>query len=283
MASLQFLRRAIGRLTGDLDILVATSNGSTTTFLDVLNANVESNSWKGRLGYFSGGTAANVGSTVRLTANDKTTTTLSFLPAVAGTTAIGDTLELYNKDGQGPTIRHIHDTINLCIEFAGKGVLTEALDTAVTFDEDDPVLTIPASWRRLVAIEYRAGDDDTDDWLTVPEVDWVETVDRLGYTVRVDNISRYLANDYQIRLRGYTVAGQLSAETDTTLVDTEWLVREATSQILLNLATAERVPRDRAADYRATSQFMSTLANSFRSKVPTTVRGAGGVVLGGGG
>ena len=282
MATLQVLRRAVGRLTGDLDIFVGTATGTTTTFTDVLNANYETNGYKGRLGYFSGGTSANLYRTVRVTANDKSTQTLTFTPAVPSATAADDTLGLYNRDGQGPTVRQIHDAINLNIEFVSKGALTEVLDTATTFDPESPNLTIPATWRRLSAIEFLLY-EDPDEWEAVPENLWVDSVDRVGYTVRVDGIARWLADDRSIRLRGYTTSPQLSADTDTTLVDTEWLVHAAASQILMNLATQEKVPERRAADYRATAQFFQTSANAFRSKVPTTVRGATGVVLGGAG
>lgn len=282
MATLQVLRRAIGGLTGDLDILTLTAAGSTTTATDVLNANVETNSWKGRLGYFSGGTSGNLGRTVRITANDKATQTLTFTPAVVASTASGDTLELYNRDGQGPTIQQIHNAINLCIEFVSKGALTEVISSEVTFDQDAPDLTIPGTWRRLVAVEYQL-DNDAEDWVSVPEAEWTDAVDRVGYTVRLDGLARAYADTRPIRLRGYTTAGQLAADNDTTLVDTEWLVHAAVSQILMNLATQEKVPERRAADYRATAQYFGTSANAFRTKVPSTVRGNAGVVLGGAG
>lgn len=283
MSTLQFLRRTIGGITGDLDILVATGNGTTTTFVDALNAHVENSHFAARQGIFSGGTAANLGRIVRVTSNDKTTTTVTFTPTATSATASGDTLELYNRDGQGPSVRQIHDAINRCVVFAGQGVLTEVLDTAETFDMDDPYLDIPAGWRRLTHVEFRNGDEATDDWEVIPGADWVPGVDRVGYTVRVDGISRCRADTYQIRLRGYTAATELSADSDTTLVDAEWLVHEAASQLLMMLATSEKVPRDRAADYRATSQYLGTRANAFRAKTPTSVRGATGVVLGGAG
>ncbi|HEY5987312.1 MAG TPA: hypothetical protein VIV12_13200 [Streptosporangiaceae bacterium] len=282
MATLQFLRRSVGGLTGDLDILVATASGSTTTFTDELNGAVENTAFVGRFGYFSGGTAANLARTVRVTDNDKSTQTLTFLPAVPSSTATADTLELYNKDGQGPTVRQIHDAVNLCIEFVGKGVLSEALDTQTTFAMDSPELTIPATWRRLAAIEYQE-DTTALDWVALPEADWVEAVDRVGYTVRVGGTSRWLADTRPIRLRGYTASAALSADADITLVDTEWLVHAAVDQLLLMLATQEKVPERRAADYRATSQYMRTNANAYRAKVPTSIRGATGVVLGGAG
>jgi hypothetical protein len=283
MPTLQFLRRTIGGITGDLDILVATSNGTTTTFVDALNASVENSHFAARQGIFSGGTAANLARIVRVTSNDKSTTTVTFTPTAASATAIGDTLELYNRDGQGPSVRQIHDAINRCIVFASKGVLAEVLDTATTFDADDPSLDIPAGWRRLTHVEFRNGDESTDDWEEIPSPDWMPGVDRVGYTVRVDGISRARADGYSIRLRGYTAATELTNDADTTLADAEWLVHEASSHLLLMLATSEKVPRERAADYRATAQYLGTRANAFRAKTPTTLRGSTGVVLGGAG
>lgn len=279
MASLQFLRRTIGRRTGDLDILEATASGTTDTLIDALNAPLETNTWRGRLGYFSGGTVANLYRTVRVTGNDKSTQTVTFTPAAPSNTAAGDTLELYNKDGQGPTVRHIHDTINYCIESVSKGVLTEAVSTPVAFSSDSPVLTIPGTWRRLTAVEIYVDEE----WEVVSEADWTETVDRQAYTVRLDNYPRYRADNNTVRLRGGIAAGQLTADTDTTLVDTEWLVNQAVAYILMDLATAEKVPDRRAADYRATAQFIGAQANAMRTKVPSTISGYAGVILGGAG
>ena len=279
-ASRQDLRRRVGELTGDLDLLAATATGSTTTFTDTLNLYLENSTYAGRFGFFSGGTAGNLYSTVRVTSNDKTTSTLTFTPAVAGSTVASDVLELYNRDGQGPKPEQIHRTINACIEAVSRGVLTEVLSSTATFDMDSPTLAIPATWRRLIAVEFKL-QDTPQTWEDLSEA-WL-TVDRVGYTVRVDGPMRAGIDDYTVRLRGFTSAPALSSDTATTDVDAEWLVHEASSQILLKLATSERVDSRRAADYRATSQYLHTQANAFRSKVPTTIHSGSGWVLGGSG
>lgn len=278
--TLQALRRAIGGLTGDQLLLTATSNGTTTSLVDSLTLAVENNSLVGRQGIFASGTAANTGSIVRITANDKSATSVTF-PAVSANTATGDVLELYSKDGQGPTVAQMHAAINRCITFVSGGVLTEVVADAVTFDRDDPELTIPATWRRLTAIEWRDPSATPAVWLPIPEADWRPTVDRVALTVRLDGLARERADTYEVRLRGFTPAGQLSADSDTTLVDAEWIIHEAASQLLLAQATAERIDQRRAADWRATAQFYKTLANTYRVKVPTTLRGATGIVLDG--
>lgn len=268
--TLQTLRRGVGGLTGDLDILTATDAGSTSTFVDALNLAVENNSFAGRLGYFSGGTAGNLYRTVRIESNTKGTTQLTFTPTVPSSTATGDTLELYNRDGQGPTVGEIHNAINRCIAFVAESVLTEVLDTADTFDVDAPTLDVPSTWRRVIAVEYQ---DDLDDWHAIPPADLL--ADPVNRTMRIDHWPRVLADTRQVRLRGYTIAGALAADTDSTAVDAEWLIWEAASQVLLFLATKEKVAERRAADYRATSQYLHVQANAFRSKVPTARKGGG--------
>lgn len=268
------LRQRIGELTGDLDLLTATASGSTTTFVDSLNLAVESSELTGRQGFFSGGTAGNLYSTVRVTSNDKSTTTLTFTPAVGSSTAASDVLELYNRDGQGPTVEQIHRVINSSIEAVSRAALTEVVDTEQTFASTSPDLDIPATWRRLIAVEYQ---DPNDDWCPIPEADL--TVDRVGRTVRIDNQPRYVADTMPVRLRGYTKAGALTADTDSTTVDAEWLVYEASAQLLLTLATGNKVSRDRAADYRATSQYLKVQANALRAKVATPIHGGSGWVL----
>lgn len=273
----KFLRQSIGAIVGDLDIFTATSGGTTTTFVDALNGHVENNSLVAREGIFSGGTAGNLNSVVRVTANVKSTTTLTFTPAVATSTASGDTFELYNRDGQGPKIHEIHNAINRCISFVSGSVLTEVVSSESTFDVDSPSITIPASWVRLTHVEYQDLWDDQ--WYAIHEADWRPGVDRVAKTVTPDNIPRFYMDTAQVRLRGYTEASEMSTDASTTLVDAEWLIHEAASQLLLRFATSERVGERRAADYRATSQYLHLQANTYRSKNSKTLRGSTGVVL----
>jgi hypothetical protein len=277
VATLQDLRRRVGELTGDLDIFTGTASGSTTTLVDSLNGYMESTSFNGRFGYFPDRVTATGSRTVRITSSDKATTTVTFTPAVTSATAAGTVMELYNRDNQGPRPEQIHRVINSAIESVSNAALTEVVSSESSFDFDSPTISVGATWRRVIAVEWQH--PDTEDWITIPEADWVDTADRANRTIRLDNFARFDADTNMVRLRGYTAASALSADTDETSVDAEWLVHRAAADLLLNLATNERVVERRAADYRATSQYLNGLANVYRAKVPRTIHGASGVVF----
>ncbi len=186
----------------------------------------------------------------------------------------GDVLELYNRDGQGPKPEELHRVINACIQSVSNAVLTEVVSAESTFDFDNPELTIPSTWRRFVGVEWQ--DPYTEDWNAFEDGDLL--VDRYARTVRLENRPLWIADTNTVRLRGYTPAPALSADTDTTLVDAEWLENAAAARILLRIATSERIDKRRAADYRATAQYHMTLANTLRVKVPVTYHGGGWVL-----
>lgn len=276
----QEMRRRVGELTGDLDIWTATATGSTSSFVDILNGDIENNSYKGRFGYFSGGTSANLNTTVRVTANTKSATSLDFTPAVTSATVSGDVLELYNRDGQGPKPEEIHRVLNYLVESVSNAVLTEVVGPASTFDYQSPFLTIPSTWRRVVAIEYQE-DADRDVWESFEEGNVL--VDRDARTIRLNDYAAGLAANTpssSVRLRGYMPAQPLINDDDITGVNAEWLENAAVARILLRIATSERVDKRRAADYRATAQYHQTLANTLRIKVPKMYHGAGWVLEG---
>ena len=263
MATRAYLRYAIGGITGDRLRLKATAAGSTTSLVDVLNLATENNELVGRFGWVASGTAANLYQTVRITANTKSATSITFVPALPQSTATNDVIELYNSNDTGITPEDIHDAINRVIESVSNAGVTEVIATSSTFDADSPALTIDPSWRRLIGVDWQ----DTDGlWHEVDPADLY--VDTSARTARIDNIVRWMADTQLVRLRGYTSSASLSADTDSTVVDAEWIINEASSQLLL--ANAEKA-RDPAAA-RATAQYLRSIADSRRPKVLRPVR-----------
>jgi hypothetical protein len=276
MATRAYLRKHIGRVVGDVDVCTATASGSnsTTVLVDALNLAEENNSWVGRLGWFASGTSANLSSTVRVTGNTKSTTLVTFTPALPSAVATGDVIEFYNRNDAGPTILDIHDAINRVIESVSKAALTEVVGSPAVYDGDSPTIAIPATWRRLIGVEWQ---DDDDQWHEVDPADL--HVDRVDRTVRIDHITRWNADTQSVRLRGYTPATAAlttdsDATTGTTTVDAEFIIHEAASQLLL--ANAEKY-RDPAAA-RATAQYHRGLADSRRPKVLAPILGRGWVL-----
>jgi hypothetical protein len=261
-----WIRREVGHT---LDIVLpctATSVGTQTTLIDVINGYVENNSLNGYLGWVAGGTSANLYSTVRVTGNTKSSSTITFTPALTSNTATSDVIEFYDTANTGITPDEIHRAINRAIAAVNRNGLTEALATATTFSGDTPYITVGATVRRVLAVEWQ---DDDEDWHEVPPADVVQ--DRVNRTLRVDNHARWLADGNSVRLRTMTQAAALTLDTATTPIDEEYIVAEVCSQLLF--AHDERF-RDPAAA-RAKAQYMRTIADSRRPKsvAPTGNRG----------
>lgn len=260
-----WIRREIGH---QLDIVVpmtATSNGTTTTLIDALNGAVENNSLNGYFGWVASGTAGNLYSTVRVTGNTKSSTTVTFT-ALGNSTATSDVIEFYDTANTGITPDEIHRAINRAIAAVNRNGLTEALATATTFSGDTPYISVGSTIRRVLAVEWQ---DDDDDWHEVPPADIVE--DRVGRTLRIDNHSRWLADGQSMRLRTMTQAAALSADATTTPIDEEYIIAEVCSQLLI--AHDERWRDPQSA--RAKAQYFRGLADSRRPKSvsPTGYRG----------
>ena len=69
-------------------------------------------------------------------------------------------------------------------------------------------------------------------------------IDRANRTVELLNRALDNATGRTVRLRGYTKAAQLSADTSTTDVDAEWLVHQAAAWVLAAVAPKRSDARD---------------------------------------
>ena len=272
MATRAYLRREIGEIVGSVDAVLCTGTGSTTTAVDALNlGGIENNAWVGRYGWVAvsggAGSEANLYSTVRVTGNTKSSNLVTFTPALSASTIANDVIEFYNRHGQGPRIDQIHRAINRVLESVANNGLTEVVSSTSTYDADSPTIAVTSGWRRVVAVEWQ---DDEEEWHEVPPADVY--VDRVARTVRLENYARALADTQTVRLRGYTAASTtLSSDTSSTVVDTEFLINEAASQLLLAFSEEYRDP----AAARAKAQYHRQIADSRRPKVlrPVLSRG----------
>lgn len=259
------IRRNVGHLTGDMDLFVASASGSTTTFVSAVNGNRQDNSLNERLGIFSAGTANNIGSIVRVTANVRSTQTITFTPAVASSTAAADELELWNRRDQGVSPRDVNDLINDAIAAVGEQAPIPALDSEVAFDFDDPLISVPAAWEAVTGVEW---EDDLTIWHPVPRADI--RVDRVQRKVELKGRSRELASGRMVRVRGANMAVALSADTDTTSVNFEWICAYVAVQVLW-------VMREKAFDVKEIDGKLLSLdrdAKLLRPKNALRLRGA---------
>ena len=211
-------------------LCVATSAGTTTTLIDNAQLNTENNSLLNRVGYFSGGTANNLGKTVRVTGNTKSSQTVTFTPAVPSATATDDELELWNQRDEGVTPKDVNDLINDAIADVAELGAVSALSSEETFDYNDPLIVVNAAWEAVTAVEW---EDDDGIWYPVPKADL--RVDRYQRQVELIGRARMLADGRQVRVRGANIPTAFTADTGAggeTTVDFEWITHAVAAAVL---------------------------------------------------
>ncbi len=237
------IRRRVGRQTGDMLLCIATAAGSTTTFVDTLNLNVEGSILLGRHGVFSGGTADNLNRIVRVTANVKANQTLTFTPTTATATATNDELELWNQRGEGTSPSVINDLIDDAISDLAENAPIPVTSDTFTFSSTNPIIDIDtlllnavangSSWEAITGVDWRpisSDDDFTYSWRKVDSVDL--DVDRDGRTITIKGRHSMLADQNSMRVRGANTSGSLSSDSDTTQINAEWLMYEVSARAL---------------------------------------------------
>lgn len=236
------LRRSVGRLLGDLILLEATGDGTTTTLIDALNLHQQDGSLVGRQLLFAAcGNAQNDGEVRRVSTNTKSTNTITFAPALPAATLTGDAIEMWNERGSSVTVDEVHDAINRAIRAAaGTTAIPTSQQVTASFDQLDPVVTIPATWEYFSRAQWQDVDDR---WRDVPPADL--RIDHANREVEIRNRSRTLAHGNPVRLHGHSAPGVLTADTDATPIDAEWICFYAANQLLV--ASAHRQSDSQAA------------------------------------
>lgn len=220
----QALRQAIGRLTGDMLKCTATSAGTQTTLIDAINLYRGDGSLEGRVGWFASGTAGNLYSTVRVTGNTRSTTTVTFTPAVASNTAASDVLELWNERGQGYLPADVNSAINDAIALVAEQNTTPDEAEIADFDADDPYLTIPSTWEFFGGVRYQDGDSL---WHDIPITPFTVDVDIQNRQLRLKGEIAQQADTRTVRLFGDIASTALTSDTQSTGVNAYWLTHHA--------------------------------------------------------
>ncbi len=147
---LQLITRLAHELN-DCVALAATTNGSTTTFVDNVNINSSRESYDGWEWFGTSSPNLDVIATVTGTS----TNTITITPAVTSTTTASTAL-LVNKRGRGFRIQDYKRAINGAIQdFNGTALIPTVETIASVFDADDGYLTVPATLAEAYRIEYQ--------------------------------------------------------------------------------------------------------------------------------
>lgn len=231
------LRRMVLAMVGDINVLTATANGTTTTFVDAANLVGDSGRYAGRYALFTSG--ANAGQVRYVSGYNGSTHTLTFQSALPNSTATGNELELTNAYGIGVTFEMVHNAINWAIR-AARAVarVPDVFEPTDAFDgEGDRTVDLPDDWVMVESVHYQH--DDTEAWHNVRKADKLNqngwAIDRANRTLTITGDWARIAHDRQLRLYGYALPGELNEDSDTTDLDVEWLTYRAASHLLLDV------------------------------------------------
>lgn len=265
------LRRRVARRLGDLDQLVSTANGSTTTIVDTLNVNSATEDMKGRVVLPTSGT--NLGLTRRITAQVDSTGTLTVTPALSAITATNDTFDVFNKRGKGFLPSQITAAINDAINDAFPLGMVELRSTiSPAFDYDSPEITVPATF---VYVHTVAWQDEDGFWSVVPkstgsgEYGWI--ADAAAGEIRILGGIGYSIDGLTVRLTGYGRQPTLSAESDTCALNAEYIVSRACYHLCLG--NIDRNPDKYGPLVTVFLQESQRLRTRVRTLSPTGSRG----------
>lgn len=230
------LRRAIGRLCGDILVGTATATGTTSTFIDTINFVASDDALIGRVAYWvsSASGTTNNGTTRRVSDNDEAAGSITVSTAWSAASAVGDVVELFAARSVSPGPQEIHDKINDVIRSVAEMNLTVVDGAAVEFDMDDPYLDIPAGWIGYTKAMYQ---DTWGVWQLVPKADTLLHTAFGAYgQVEIKNTMRVICNAADVKLFGVTSAPELSTDSATTIINPDWLVKQAAGELLIQNA-----------------------------------------------
>lgn len=227
------LRRRCARELGDYDTLTATSNGTTTTIIDIDHINTATNDMSGQWIVPTNGT--NNGLKRVVTAFNDSTNTITVRAMTAASNS-GDTFDVFNKYGRGFKPEQYDSAINDAINDAFPLHMIEQVATiSPAFDADSGAeVTVPASFVYVHMVEWQ---DDDGYWNEVP---WSAVHARYGWIadsaageIRILGTPGADIDGKTIRLTGYGRQGTLSSDSDTCTIPAEWIVAKACASLCL--------------------------------------------------
>lgn len=250
------LRQAISRHIDERNLVVdtATANGDTKTLVCSRLSDYPSDEFRhGEL--VVSGVARRV-----LNNQGSTVTTHAFGSAISSGTAF----ELRKQ--RGPFFESINQSINEALIAVYNWTYIPISDaTSVTYAAGTEEYAIPTSFQLLVDVEYETSGNGAGDWVALPATSW--DVIQGAATLRLKELATgKLVDEQKLRLRGYRKPALLSADTDTTEVNANYVIAYAVGKLLGNFAGGPATDPDAHAQRQG---FWTNLANVERVGVKT--------------
>ena len=220
---LQLITRLAHELN-DCVALTATTNGTTTTFIDNVNVNASRESYDGWEWFGTSSPNSDVVATVTGTS----TNTLTITPAVTSTTE-DSTAILVNKRGRGFRIQDYKRAINGAIQdFNGIALIPTIETISPVFDASSGTLAVPEDMAEAYRIEY---EDSSGRWREIKRAfpaggnGW--TPEPSAAVIRIEGDTAHAADGYTVRIHGYKRQPLLDDLDDTCGFDAGGIVARA--------------------------------------------------------
>lgn len=260
-STLAELRVGVLGMIGDVDELEVTASSDLVTLTDDINLSREDGTLVGRFVIFDQ-TSANPGLLRRITENKRVGTYVTLHRDLDAIPQVGDRAIMLNYRDQGMSKQKVDRAINDAIKSCRANYLVPSLSSSVSFSSTAPVLDASAfRGGGIAGVDYRDG--DTGEWIELPLMDWKNSVDQWDLTVTLGEIGARNANTMTVRIRGYSKPAVLVNDTDTTIIDYEWLVLQAAANCHMELARRRMDP----ANNERWGQYRQDLANERITKV----------------
>ena len=228
----ELITRVAFRL-GDAVLLESTDAGSTVTFIDVINIPVGNEDLTRRQMVITSGTYR--GQVKSIVACSHAQHMVTFDPATAGSVPAAVTAVVINKRGMGYTYPEYKRAINMAIEDAYPIYRELIAASTSTFNSATGTLTIPSTINEVYAVEWQ---DEEGQWWPIETAEhrsypgW--QVDQYANQIIVNDLDlRANIDGMSVRVLGEGKPGQLSAYSDTTKINPEWLTARACYHLCL--------------------------------------------------
>lgn len=229
-------RRVVSRLGDGGELLTATANGTTSTFIDLLDISYASETRDGQWVYFISGTAGNVGKTARVLSTDPSTNKITFTPAVTSNTAVGDVIETTNFRGIGFRPDQVNNAINNAINDAFPfGTIKISADVTGYLVTAPGTIVVPDNLYYVSSVAFLDTEGYEHPVLRATATNYYGwNANATTGEISITGGPGWLANGMTIRLTGYGRQDVLSADTDTCLLRAESIVDRACYHLALS-------------------------------------------------
>jgi hypothetical protein len=228
--SLADLREIIASELDDFREATATATTGQSQFTSLHDLNEPDDIYLGCEALCISGSVLNVGKSRIVSGSDGASGSLDFgTPFPAGFTA-GDIVHLFDRHGIGWTSNQIKKCINAAIRRL-RGVGAMPIAASLT-DEYTAAVALPDTFFWLTSVEYQ---DLGGFWRTVFRSPGNRSggwkVDTVTGELEIIGSALTTVTNQPVRVLGIGMAAELSADSDETLIDSDWVVSEAMARL----------------------------------------------------